>query len=375
MKKDTVFNRNTSVDFTKEYMFFGEAPNVNRNDVMKFPKFHDFTEQQHSFFWRPSEIDCSKDRVDYMNLEEHEKHIFISNIKYQTLLDSVQGRAPSMVFAQIASLPELETWVTTWAFSETIHNQSYTHLIRNVMNDPTELFDTVLDIPEIISRAETVTSDYDALYQHITQLDYDLYHAKVLLFKCMVSVYALEAIRFYASFVSTFSFAKRGIMEGQGKIMQLIARDENLHQGSTHYTITRWLHGLDDPEMTQIARTHAHWITDTMKEVCEQEMQWADYLFQYGSTIGLNATTLKQYLMWLTDERTKQLLMPVMNGKQYDYGYTRMYDVKENPIPWVDEFLVSDNVQVAPQEAEISTYLIGQVDNTVDDDFLDDLEM
>lgn len=370
----SVFNKNR-VDFTQQYMFFGEQPNVNRNDVMKFTKFDDFTEQQHGFFWRPSEIDCTKDRVDFMNMDEHEKHVFLSNIKYQTMLDSVQGRAPTLVLGQIVSLPELETWLTTWAFSETIHSRSYTHLLRNVLQDPTPVFDEVMDIPEIMDRAARITEVYDDLYNHIMQPNFDVHQAKILLFKCVVVIYSLEAIRFYASFVSTFSFAKRGVMEGQGKIMELIARDEHLHQGSTHFMITRWLLGLDDPEMTEIARNHTWFIKETMQEVCEQEMVWADYLFQYGAILGLNATTLKQYLKWLTDERTKQLLVVTRNGKTHDFGYERLYDVKTNPIPWVDQFLRSDNVQITPQETEISTYLVGNVKADVDDDFLSELSI
>ncbi len=695
-------------DYTKEFMFFGTEPNINRNDVMRYPKFNDFTEQQQGFFWRPTEIDCTKDRVDYMKMEEHEKHIFISNIKYQSLLDSVQGRAPLMVLGQIVSLPELETWLTTWQFSEClihgteiltndgwlcmsevsettkvaqyskdgkiefvypthvikkhhkgeiirfkssasaqyeqhvtpnhrmpyvkrtgtgkmsdllfgyakdyefkshhktpvagfvssgsglsainrlaiatqadgsiserydgslcgsipvwfsfskqrkidrliqlskeanlelieltgteaignkkaqrrfklnvpvghnpsawktfdwfdigttslnaandfldelsewdshkhytnqdsftftstnkhiadkiqaiasicgrsarmriredgrkdtfndvyeiyvstrnykdgqnihkakydydgmvycvtvpsgafvcrynnvvsisgncIHEQSYTHILRNVFRDPSHVFDTVLDIPEIVERARAVTKHYDELYNDIIAyragLLVDVYQMKVKLFKCVVVIYLLEAVRFYGSFVSTFSFAKRGVMEGQGKIMQLIARDEFLHQGSTHYMITRWLAGLDDPEMTKIARDNIDFVLEVGKEVGDQEKLWSNYLFQYGSLIGLNAKILQQYQMWLVNKRIEDLLKPKIQGKQVDYGYKPVYDVPDaNPIPWVSEFLESDNVQVAPQETEISTYMVGQVSVDMDDDFLGDLEL
>jgi ribonucleoside-diphosphate reductase beta chain len=360
-------------DYTKNYMFFGTSPNVNRNDVMRFPKFDSFTQQQLGFFWRPEEIDCSKDRQDFNKMEKHEQHIFISNIKYQSLLDSVQGRAPSLAFLPLASLPEVETWITTWAFSETIHSRSYTHIIKNVMNDPSEVFDTILDVPEIMERAALVTKAYDDLLS----IQGNGIDKKIALAKAMINVYALESIRFYASFVSTFAFAKRGVMEGQGKIMQLIARDEFLHQGGTHYKISRWMLGLDDPDMENIMYDliTSGYVKDTMRLVCEQEMAWSDYLFQYGSLIGLNGNILKEYLMWLTDTRTKSLLVLHTGAGLKDFGYRKIYDVKENPIPWISEFLESDNTQVAPQEAEISTYLVGQIDMQVDDDFLSDLSI
>ena len=363
-------------DHTQEYMFFGKEPNIARYDVMRYPKFDDFTEQELSFFWRPTEIDISKDKSDFEDMEDHEKHIFLSNLKYQTLLDSVQGRAPNLVLLPYCSLPELEEWITTWSAYEVIHSKSYTHIIRNVVSDPTEVFDSLLDVPEILARAKSVTDAYDRLYDTIQDKDkYTLREKKERMVDCLIAVYALEAIRFYASFVSTFSFAKRGVVEGQGKIVELIARDEYLHMGSTHFILTRYLAGLDDPEMTEIILSKIDYIHDIMREVCEQEMKWAEYLFQYGSVVGLNEKILKEYLKWITDVRLSNLLQPTIKGVKHDFGYKPLFNVKDNPIPWVDEFLVSDNVQVAPQESEISSYLVGQVDSSLEENFLDDFDL
>lgn len=368
--------RTEANDHTKEYMFFGKEPNVARYDTMRYPRLDTFVEQQSGFFWRPAEIDISRDRNDYKSMEAHEQHIFLSNIKYQTLLDSVQGRGPELVLLPYCSLPEMETWLITWGYFETIHSRSYTHIIRNVVDDPGEVFDDMLAIPEIISRAKSVTDAYDKLYATIQRpADYTMRQRKEFMVECLIAVYALEAVRFYASFATTFNFAKRGVMEGQGKIVRLIARDEFLHQGATHWMLTRYLAGIDDPEMTEIIHGKIGYINEIMREVCEQEMRWTEYLFQYGSVVGLNEKILKMYLQWLTDQRTKDLLMPTIQGKQYDFGYKPLYDVKENPIPWIDEFLESHNTQVAPQEAEISSYIIGGVDSNISDDDLGGLEL
>jgi len=375
MEMKSIF-RTDKTDHTKEYMFFGREPNVARYDTMRYPRFDSFVEQQNGFFWQPTEIDISKDRSDYNNMEPHEQHIFISNIKYQTMLDSVQGRGPELVLLPYCSLPELENWLITWGFFETIHSRSYTHIIRNVINDPSEVFDNMLEVQEIIDRAQAVTEAYDKLYATIqSPTDYTDRQRKEYMIECLIAVYALEAVRFYASFATTFNFAKRGIMEGQGKIVKLIARDEFLHQGSTHYMLTRYLGGLDDPEMTEIIHSKIGYIHQVMREVCEQEMKWTEYLFQYGSVVGLNEKILKNYLMWLTDQRTKDLLMPMIQGQRKDYGYRPIFDVKENPIPWINEFLESHNTQVAPQESEISSYIVGGVDSNMSDDDLDELEL
>lgn len=369
----TVFNTK-KVDFTKQYMFFGEDQGVARYDIQKYPRIDKFTEKQLSFFWRPEEIDVTRDRADYNSMQEHEKHIFLSNIKYQTLLDSVQGRAPSLAFLPICSLPELETWIDTWTFSETIHSRSYTHLIRNVINDPSEVFDSILDTPEIVARAKPITETYDDLINSFHDGS-SLSEQKVNLFKSMVTTYALEAIRFYVSFACTFAFGEQERMEGNAKIMSLIARDEFLHQGFTHFSITRWLGGLDDPEMTDIAMANLGYIRDTLQVVAEQEMQWSNYLFQGGSVIGLNEKLLNDYLYYLVDARLEDIMAPTIQGNKKDLGFKPIYGSPKNPLPWMDSWLKSSAAQPAPQETELRSYLVGQVDADLGDDFLEDLDI
>lgn len=368
----TVFNTK-NVDFTKQFMFFGEDQGIARYDIQKFPKLDQFTEKQLSFFWRPEEVDVTKDKQDYANMGDHERHIFVSNIKYQTLLDSIQGRAPSLAFLPICSLPELETWIDTWTFSETVHSRSYTHLIRNVINDPSEVFDNILNVPEIMNRAKPISDNYDKLINSFTDGS-SLKQQKLNLFKSMVTTYALEAIRFYVSFACTFALGEQEKMEGNAKIVSLIARDEFLHQGSTHFIITRWLSGLDDPEMMEIARNNIKFIRDTFSQVVEQEKLWAKYLFQGGSIIGLNEKLLTDYLYYLADQRMMDLVSPVVQGSKKDYGFESLYDCPSNPLPWMDSWLQNSAVQVAPQETEIRSYLVGQVDTNLDDDFMGALD-
>jgi ribonucleoside-diphosphate reductase beta chain len=354
----TAFN-NKQFDHTKQPMFFGEELSVARFDRMRYPKFDNLTEQAHGFFWRPSEVDVSKDRHDFNHkLSENDRRIFVSNLQYQILLDSVQGRSPVQILLPICSLPELEVWIETWSFGETIHSKSYTHIIRNVFNDPSEVFDEILTIPEIIERADSVTESYNELEQ--LTVDYKATgevtdELRLALFKCMISVFALEAIRFYVSFACSFSFNERGLMEGNSKIIKLIARDEYLHQGATHFIITRWLKGVDDPEMTRIARDNKHLITEILKETAEQEMAWAKHLFQNGAVIGLNEKVLSTYVQFLTDECLTHFELP------------RLYNVTENPLPWMDKYTRSDNVQISPQETELSSYIVGGLDTKLDD--------
>ena len=365
-------------DALKEPMFFGNPVNVARYDQQKFEIFEKLIEKQLSFFWRPEEIDVSKDRIDYGKMSDHERHIFISNLKYQTLLDSIQGRSPNVALLPLVSLPELETWIETWAFSETIHSRSYTHIIRNITNDPSLIFDDIVGNKDIVERAEYTSRYYDDLinYQQaynlhgegvhktdVGELDINMRDLKRKLYMCLMSVNVLEAIRFYVSFACSFAFAERGLMEGNAKIIKLIARDEQLHLSSTQHMINLIRTGQDDPEMAEIAEECKQDAADMFKEGAEQEKEWAEYLFKDGSMLGLNKEILCQYVEYITDVRVKAV------------GIDPIFNVTKNPIPWMKTWLASDTVQVAPQEVEISSYLVGQVDSEVNVEDLGDFEL
>ena len=365
-------------DALKEPMFFGNPVNVARYDQQKFEIFEKLIEKQLSFFWRPEEIDVSKDRIDYGKMSDHERHIFISNLKYQTLLDSIQGRSPNVALLPLVSLPELETWIETWAFSETIHSRSYTHIIRNITNDPSLIFDDIVGNKDIVERAEYTSRYYDDLinYQQaynlhgegvhktdVGELDINMRDLKRKLYMCLMSVNVLEAIRFYVSFACSFAFAERGLMEGNAKIIKLIARDEQLHLSSTQHMINLIRTGQDDPEMAEIAEECKQDAADMFKEGAEQEKEWAEYLFKDGSMLGLNKDILCQYVEYITDVRVQAI------------GIDPIFNVNKNPIPWMKTWLASDTVQVAPQEVEISSYLVGQVDSEVNVEDLGDFEL
>lgn len=365
-------------DATKEPMFFGRSVNVARYDRQKYPFFEKLIEKQLSFFWRPEEVDLSTDRKDFMQMPEHEKHIFLSNLKYQTLLDSVQGRSPNIAFLPIVSLPELETWFETWAFSETIHSRSYTHIIRNIITEPSEVFDTIVTNDEIIKRADSVTRLYDELIELVSVrntvgegvhtingkvFDASMRNLKRKLYLTLVTVNVLEAIRFYVSFACSFAFAERAIMEGNAKIIKLIARDEALHLAGTQQMLNIMASGADDPEMKEIAAECEAEVYEIFREAAEQERDWAEYLFSSGSMIGLNAKILSDYVEYITNVRMKAL------------NLTPIFADRQNPLPWMNAWLVSDNVQVAPQESEISSYLVGQIDNEVGDDDFDGFDL
>lgn len=373
----TTFNQ-TPNNALLEPMFLGNSVNVSRYDQQRFIAFEKLIEKQLSFFWRPEEVDVSKDRADWQSLTAPEKHIFISNLKYQTLLDSMAARSVNAVLLPLVSLPEVETWVETWAFSETIHSRSYTHILRNLFSDPSEVFDDIMVNPAILKRASSIAKYFDAviittqLFQSQGEGSYEVdgetievstRKLKERLYLAVCSVNALEAIRFYVSFACSFAFAERELLEGNAKIIKLIARDEALHLTGTQHILNNWMSGRDDPEMKEIAEEMKAEGLQIFLDVVEQEKEWAEYLFKDGSMIGLNAQILNQYIEYISNQRLTAI------------GFDAPFDIKSNPLPWMNAYLVSDNVQVAPQETEISSYLVGQVDSSVSSDDFDGFDL
>lgn len=368
----SVYNSKNTKNHTEAKMFLDPSGGVTmqRYDVLKYRQFDKITEKQLGFFWRPEEVDIIRDAKDFKDLTEHEQHIFTSNLKRQILLDSVQGRSPNLAFLPLVSIPELETWIETWAFSETIHSRSYTHIIRNIYSDPSKVFDEMSLMPEIINCADTISKNYDKLIEmsgwynllgegtHTVngkKVVVDLYELKKQLWLCLMSVNILEGVRFYVSFACSWAFAELKKMEGNAKIIKLIARDENVHLASTQQLLK--LLPQDDADFAKIAKECEGQALDMFMEAVEQEKAWAEYLFKDGSMIGLNAALLKQYVEWIAARRMRSV------GLTVPYPTTA-----SNPLPWTQKWISGSDVQVAPQETEITSYVIGGTKQDVTED-------
>ena len=369
VKSMTVFN-SEDVDVKKQPMFFGKPLGIQRYDSYKYPIFEKLTQQQLSYFWRPEEVSLQKDRSDYQLLRPEQKHIFTSNLKYQIMLDSVQGRGPGMAFMPYCSLPELEACMNVWEFMEMIHNRSYTYIIKNVYPNTNEVFDTILKDDQILERATSVTSAYDDFINAAHQFDNSnewvhalegvdvalnsRYELKRKLFRAVSTVNILEGIRFYVSFACSFAFGELKLMEGSAKIISLIARDENQHLVITQNILNNWRKG-DDPEMKQIMKEEEQWLYQQFKNTVDQERRWAEYLFKEGSMIGLNDKLLCQYVEWIANRRLKAI------------GLDPLYDIsaKNNPLPWTQHWISSKGLQVAPQETEVESYVVGGIKQDV----------
>ena len=355
----SVFEINTK-NYLEKDMFFDEPVDIARYDQVKYPHIQKLQEKMSSFFWTPDEIDVTKDKIDFNKLTESEQHIFTSNLKRQILLDSVQGRSPNIALLPICSLPEVELLIETWAFFETIHSKSYTHLIRNVYPNPSVVFDEMVTIKEIVECGADVSKYYDNLIQFKGK--YGSYEHKKALYLCMMSIFILEGIRFYVSFACSWAFAELKNMEGNAKIIKLIARDENTHLSASIMIIKGLM--KEDKDYEKIKDDTEEEVMGMFMSAIEQERDWCDYLFQDGSMIGLNADLLKEYIEWIAAKRIKTV------------GYPVPFHVsKANPLPYTEKWIGGGNVQVAPQETEITSYLVGGVKQDIEADTLKGLSL
>lgn len=374
----SVLNLQQNRDHTTSLAFLDPQGSLGmqRYDTLKYRQFDKLTDKQLGFFWRPEEVDVLRDAKDFKDLTEWEQHIFTSNLKRQILLDSVQGRSPNLAFLPIVGLSELETWIETWAFSETIHSRSYTYIIRNVYADPAKIFDEMLEIKEIIDCASDITRYYDDLIEYSSwyqllgpgnhvvngkNICIDLYELKKKLYLALTSVNVLEGIRFYVSFACSWAFAELKKMEGNAKIIKFIARDENVHLAFTQQILK--ILPQDDPDYATIKAETAEQVTAMFDQAVQQEKDWAAYLFRDGSMIGLNNQLLCDYIEWIAHKRMTALGLP----NNYRGG--------SNPLPWTAKWIAGADVQVAPQETEISSYIVGGTKQDVTSDTLKGLSL
>lgn len=364
----TVFNQNTNYDYKKQPMFFGDSTSVARYEDPNHPFIEQLTTQALSFYWRPEEVNLMTDSSQFKTLSATDQRTFTLNLLYQAIMDTVQGSAPAEILGAICSDIGIDTWIQTWTFFETIHSRSYTHIIRNIYSNPSEIFDSIVLDDEIMERAASICHYYDELEKLSVLYRADkirgkatakqLYELKKAFYLCLHTINALEAIRFFVSFINTFNFFETmKVMEGNAKIMGFIARDENLHHQSTRYIIQRLQSGSEGEEWVKIASECRDEATKIFLLTNEQEKAWSKYVYRDGAPKGLNVELMCSYIDYATVPRMDELGL----------DHSSITPPKRNPFPWLSHFLKASSVQAAPQEVEIKSYLISQIDNDITD--------
>jgi ribonucleoside-diphosphate reductase beta chain len=358
------YNLNTKTDYLGRKMFLDPAGpvTIQRFEEVKYKKIADFDSTARGFFWQPEEISLSKDANDFKEASDAVKHIFTSNLLRQTALDSLQGRGPTQVFTPVCSLPEVEALMYNWGFFETnIHSKSYSHIIRNIYNVPKDVFNTIHDTKEIVDMASSVGKYYDELHvincrkelgEKVTEKE----HIRAI-WMALHASYALEAFRFMVSFATSLAMVENKIFIGNGNIISLILQDELLHKGWTAYMINQVIKE-DDRFLAAKAECEAE-VYQLYMDVIREEKEWAEYLFNRGPVIGLNANILKEFVDYTAAAALKDI------GIKY-----QAHAPKTTPIPWFNKHSDTSKKQTALQESESTNYVIGVMGENLDYDAL-----
>jgi len=358
------YNLTTKTDYLNRKMFLDPAGpvTIQRFEEVKYKKIADFEATARGFFWQPEEISLTKDSNDFKEASDAVKHIFTSNLLRQTALDSLQGRGPSQIFTPVISLPELEALVYNWTFFETnIHSKSYSHIIRNIYNVPKEVFSTIHDTKEIVDMASSVGNYYEALHmincrkqmgETIPEKEYIR-----AIWMALHASYALEAFRFMVSFATSLAMVENKIFMGNGNIIQLILQDELLHKGWTAYLINQVV--KEDSRFVEAKLECESEVYALYLDVIREEKEWADYLFNKGPVIGLNANILKDFVDYTAVSALKEI------GIKYQQTAPR-----STPIPWFNKHVDISKKQTALQESESTNYVIGVMSENLDYDAL-----
>lgn len=358
-------------NYSKRRMFLDPAGSVSiqRYDDFAYPKQDKFTKTQRGAIWVPDEVTLTKDKIDFTKADDATKFIFTSNLLRQTMLDSIQGRAPVQVFTPVCSIPETEAWAMWWSAFEQIHSESYSHIVRNIYNMPQEQFNQIHGVQEIVGMASGVMKYYDDLHlvncqkalheagRHPTPVD-EYAHIKAI-WMALNASYALEAVRFMVSFSTSLGMVENKIFIGNGNIISLILADELLHTDATAWIMNQNV--KDDERFRQAKIDCAEEVYAMYLDVIREEKAWADYIFQKGTVLGLNANIMKAFVDWTAQHRLKDI------GVKYDAG------IKSTPLPWFNKHLNTNKTQTALQENESVSYLIGAMTSEIDYDQLPDL--
>jgi ribonucleoside-diphosphate reductase beta chain len=354
-----LYNQNVKIDVKSGKLFDlrGER-NLQRYDEFSSSckgYFYKAGQLMDSQFWKPAEVSLTKDNLDFKNLEPHEERIFTLNLKRQEILDSLQGRGPQLTLGRVTTLPEFEYWCTRVTFQESNHSDTYAYILKNVYSDASKVFDEILDDEMITRHSKKIAEKYEDLYKKINEYEYKLENGENIeslirplekaIYLALIGWNILEGVRFYVSFACTFAFAENKKMEGNAKELKLIARDENVHLAGTQFAINKLRKESSEGYMDIVQECEEEAI-QMYKDAAEDEIEWAEYLFKEGSIIGLNSEILKAYMKYLTNNRMRTVGLP------------KIFDIVNNPLPWINPWLGIGKTEVRAQETQLTDYKI-----------------
>lgn len=352
----TIIDTNHLKDNTLETkIFLGKYSGLQRFDNYQYKFAKNIEAKMRNAFWNPEEISLVSDRVKYPDLPEHAKEILTQNLLFQTLMDSGQARGLDNVLSPITTSPEWEAVFRTQAYFEHIHSLTYSHIIREVYPDATKVFDSISQYPEIQHRIDTEIAAYDALISNeFSELSDD--KKRELILELLVKVFALEGVKFYVSFLTTYminnSYGNK--IQGITRLIKLINFDEDIHV-TVFSGLLNILRKTEKEGFVDIMNSSQYetMVKDTFSDVAKSEIKWGKYLLSIGNIPSLTPKVLSNFVNYYVADRMEKLKIEVTAVKADD------------TVEWFKTYKNIDLDNTAGQESEGLSYQIGIIRNDV----------
>lgn len=356
-----IFNYD-EVDFTKEPLFFGSDKNVARLDLSIEQDIQKKIDKAQGLMWFKNDFSYKKDGEDYARMENPLQKLFLKNLKFQTMADSVAARSVSEVFGPITTNPQLEVWWFSHAFYEgVVHSPTYAEIIKAIPVDAKTEFDDIIRNEHVTSRFKDIVECFEDTVRWNAKRtlrtdDYDEYKHRVSFVKSLYALNVLEAVIFKSSFITTFAFAENGMMESSAKAVKKINLDEITHYQMSTYLIKRH---KDLPEWAPIFAEVEEFVIQMYKNARDADYRWIKYLFPKGEPINL---------LGLSEEALYQFVDHNMGTVLRQVGLPSFVKRVPNPCVWADKYSKLSATQVAMKETDSANYLLGKLDTSVSDE-------
>ncbi len=273
----------------------------------EYPQFFEYFKLQQQAHWLPTEVPMADDLVDFKaKLTAQESNLIIQVLRFFTQGDLEVQNNYNQQLVHIFPKPEITMMLTAFAAMETVHVWAYSHL-----ND-------TLGLPEVEYKAfreyEAMKNKYEYMQNFTIDSDEDIARNLAVFGGFM------EGVSLFASFAILMNFPRRGLLKNVGQIITWSIRDESLHSEGVCALFREFIKERPEIWNTEFRET----IYKACDDMVHLEDNFIDTCFALGPVEGLCPSDVKLYIRYIANKRLQ------------DLNLEAQYDVKENPLPWLN---------------------------------------
>jgi ribonucleoside-diphosphate reductase beta chain len=275
------------------------------------PWMFDYYSQQNQMHWFPEDVPLHNDVKDWQTMTDEEKNLLTQIFRLFTQSDVDVGAGYVDRYMRIFKKPEARMMMSSFANMESIHQHAYSLLL-----------DTV-GMPEVEYKA---FSEYEAMadkHEYINAVKVTKGDKKSIAKALAIYSGFTEGLQLFSSFIILLNFPRFGKMKGMGQIITYSIRDESMHVEA----MTKLFREFMQENIDLWTDDFKAEIYQACREMVDLEDRFLDLVFEQGDIPGLTKSEMQQYIRYIADRRLLQL------------GLKTNYNVKENPLNWLDDVL------------------------------------